>query len=201
MKIRKIVFSVIAVLLFASVAFASPLDTLKSTWEQSIERMTQTNRENAAWAPVWSRMERTSFGSSASATNLPVGYDPRGEILPFVKIVADNSGGRIRYETMGYSFHGAPIPLAIVGFPQAPKGPEEVGDRIIIRWQCAIHGNENDGSEASLIFLREVAQGKHDELLKDVVLLVSPTANPDGKNRQARFIADPYEDNPDLAGP
>jgi len=202
MKIRKIVFSVIAVLLFASVAFASPLDTLKSTWEQGAERWTEAQRLGNTSNGVWSRMQRpVGTGNSATEAALPAGYDPNGEILPFMKIVADHSGGRVRYETMGYSYHGVPIPLAIVGFPQAPKGPEDVGDRVIIRWQCAIHGNENDGSEAALIFLREVAQGKHDAILKNVVLLVTPAANPDGKNRQARFIADPYEDDPNLAGP
>ena len=194
---------VLSLLIFvASSAFAGPLDTLKTTWEQGAERWTEAQRTGNTTGGVWTRMQRpVGTGTTATETALPAGYDPNGEILPFVKIVANNSGGRIRYETMGYSFHGVPIPLAIVAVPKAPKGPEEVGERIVIRWQCAIHGNENDGSEASLIFLREVAQGKHDELLKDVVLLVTPAANPDGKNRQARFIADPYEDDPVAAGP
>ena len=189
---RKFLLALMFLVLMVSVAFASPLDNLKTTWEQSIERATQANRENAAWSPVWSRMQRTSFGTSASSTNLPEGYDPNGEILPFIKIVANNSGGRVRYETMGYSFQGVPIPLAIVGVPKAPKNPSEIGDRIVIRWQCSIHGGENDGAEASLIFLREAAQGKHDERLKDVVLLITPAANPDGKNAQTREIVDPY---------
>ena len=193
---KKFLLALMLLVFVVSAAYAeSPLDNLKTTWEQSIERATQANRENAAWSPVWTRMQRTSFGSSASATNLPNGYDPNGEIVPFMKIAAQNSGGRIRYEIMGYSALGVPIPVAIVGFPAAPKNPGDVGNRIKIRWQCSIHGNENDGSEASLIFLREVAQGKWDELLKDVVLLVSPTANPDGKNAQTRGFTDGEDPN------
>ena len=189
---KKCLFALMLVALIVSAAFASPLDNLKTTWEQGAERWTEAQRLGNTSSGVWTRMQRpVGTGTTATETHLPAGYDPNGEILPFMKIVANNSGGRVRYETMGISFHGVPIPLAVVGYPKAPKGPEEVGDRVIIRWQCAIHGNENDGSEAALIFLREVAQGKHDELLKNVVLLVTPSANPDGKNRQARFIADP----------
>ncbi|MCL1876153.1 MAG: SYNERG-CTERM sorting domain-containing protein [Synergistaceae bacterium] len=196
MKVTKMLLFVFALLLLvASFAYAGPLDNLKTTWEQSMERATQANRENAGWSPVWSRMERKLFAASASATALPNGYDPRGDILPFVKIVANNSGGRIRYETMGYSLRGVPIPLLIVGFPKAPKNPEEVGERIKIRWQCSIHGGENDGAEASLLFMREVAQGKWDDLLKDVVLFITPAANPDGKNAQTRTFANDSDPN------
>lgn len=196
MKItKKLLFVFVLLLLIASSAYAGVLDDLKTTWEQSMEKVTQANRENAGWNPVWSRMERKLFAASASATALPNGYDPRGDILPFVKIVANNSGGRIRYETMGYSLRGVPIPLLIVGFPKAPKNPEDVGDRIKIRWQCSIHGGENDGAEASLIFLREVAQGKWDSLLRDVVMFITPAANPDGKNAQTREFANGSDPN------
>jgi len=192
--VKKFLLALMLVALMASLACAaSPLDTLKTTWEQSIERMTQVQRENpSSSGTVWTRMQRKEFANSASATALPNGYDPNGEILPFMKIVANNSGGRIRYETMGYSYRGRPIPLAIVGYPKAPKNPEEVGNRIVIRWQCSIHGGENDGAEAALIFLREVAQGKWDSILGDVVLLVTPAANPDGKDYQTRELVNPY---------
>ena len=195
---KKFLIALMLLSLVVSAAYAadSPLDTLKTTWEQSIERATQLNRENAGWSPVWTRMERKNFAASASATALPNGYDPRGEILPFMKIVAENSGGRIRYETMGYTQRGVPMPVAIVGYPVAPKNPGEVGNRVKIRWQCSIHGGENDGAEASLIFLREVAQGKWDDLLKnDVVLLITPAANPDGKNAQTREYANGSDPN------
>ncbi|MCL2767808.1 MAG: hypothetical protein FWE49_03675, partial [Synergistaceae bacterium] len=180
---------------------ADPLDNLKSTWERWIENMTDYERVQnptlGAYAggstfehrSVYTRMNRVPGNATTTTqlqTTLLAGYPAEGEVLPFVKIVANNSGGRIRYETMGYSARGVPIPLLVVGIPKAPKNPKDVGDRIIVRWQCAIHGDEGDPTEASLKFLREAAQGKHDELLKDVVLLVTPTANPDGKNAWTR---------------
>ncbi|MDR1916949.1 MAG: hypothetical protein LBQ58_10285 [Synergistaceae bacterium] len=107
---------------------------------------------------------------------------PSQEVVDFVKTVADNSGGRIRYEDMGYTVYGKPLPLAIVGIPSAPRNPSEVGDRIVIHIQCNIHSGEIEGKEASLLFLREIAQGQHDALLKDVVLLVNSNFNPDGND-------------------
>ena len=104
------------------------------------------------------------------------------ETVDDVKLFAANSGGRIRYEDMGYTVYGRPLPLAIVGIPSAPKSPAEVGDRIVIHIQCNIHSGEIEGKEASLLILREIAQGKHDELLKDVVLLYNSNFNPDGND-------------------
>jgi hypothetical protein len=43
--------------------------------------------------------------------------------------------------------------------------------------------------------MREVAQGKWDELLRDVVLLITPAANPDGKNAQSRGFANGSDPN------
>lgn len=104
------------------------------------------------------------------------------EVVDYVKKVAANSEGRIRYEDMGYSVYGKPLPLAIVGVPQAPKSPAEVGNRIVIHIQCNIHSGEVEGKEASLILLREIAQGKWDDLLKDAVLLYNSNFNPDGND-------------------
>lgn len=104
------------------------------------------------------------------------------EVVDYVKLVAANSGGRIRYEDMAYTVNNRPLPLAIVGIPTAPKTPAEVGNRIVIHCQCNIHSGEVEGKEASLIWLREVAQGKWDELLKDIVLTVNSNFNPDGND-------------------
>ena|GEM_PF-2454939 len=209
---RKLLFAFLLVMFAASSVYAAPtyqgyalevlspksgphpLDSLKTTWEQSMERATEANRLNASWSPVWSRMERTivGTGTTGTQTELPAGFNPNGEILPFVKEVARQSGGRVRYEVAGYSYHGVEIPLSIVGFPKAPRNPSEIGDRIVIYWNCSIHGAENDGAEAALIFVREAAQGKWDDILKDAVVLIVHAANPDGKNAQARYLVDPY---------
>jgi hypothetical protein len=104
------------------------------------------------------------------------------EVVDFCKLVAENSEGRIRYEEMGVTVYGRPLPLAIVGVPFAPMTRAGAGDRIVIHIQCNIHSGEVEGKDGMLQFLREVALGQHDELLKDVVLLVNPNFNPDGND-------------------
>ena len=179
---------------------AVPLDSLKTTWERRVENLTTTELLSSNFNMWFTRTQREEgTGDTPTITHLPAGYPAEGEILPFVRIVAQNSGGRIRYETAGYTVLGTPIPLLIVGFPKAPEGPADIGNRIVVRWQGSIHGNEPEGKEAILIFLREAAQGKHDELLRDMVLLVNPTVNPDGVDLNTRTNSQNYDLNRDWA--
>ena len=121
------------------------------------------------------------------------------EVVDYVKLVAANSEGRIRYEDMGYTVYGRPLPLAIVGVPSAPASPADVGNRIVIHIQCNIHSGEVEGKEASLILLREIAQGQHDELLKDVVLLYNSNFSPDGNDFLGTWRAN-TQPSPELVG-
>ena len=47
---------------------------------------------------------------------------------------------------------------------------------------CNIHSGEVEGKEAMLIFAREVALGMHDDLLKDLVILLVPQYESDGND-------------------
>ena len=117
------------------------------------------------------------------------------EVVDHVKLCAANSNGRIRYEDMGYTVNGTPLPLAIVGVPVAPKSPADVGDRIVIHVQCNIHSGEVEGKEASLILLREIAEGKWDDLLSgDIVLTYNSNFNADGNDMLStwRTSSQPY---------
>jgi len=51
---------------------------------------------------------------------------------------------------------------------------------------CSQHGNEPSGKEAALIFARECAEGKHNDLFKHMNLLLLPTMNPDGNEAATR---------------
>ena len=201
---KKFLFAfMLLVFVVSSACAAGPLDNLKTTWERRVENYVAEGgviTDLPSMNNWFTRMQRSEgTGTSPTATLLPAGYPAEGEVLPFVKIVAQNSGGRIRYETIGYTVLGTPIPHLVVGIPKAPKGPEEIGNRIVVRWQGVIHGNEPEGKEAILIFLREAAQGKHDELLKNMVLLVNPTVNPDGVNANTRANSGNYDLNRDWA--
>jgi len=112
------------------------------------------------------------------------------EVVNYVKYVAANSNGRIRYEDMGYTVFDTPIPLAIVGVPTAPLTPADVGNRVVVHVQCNIHSGEVEGKEGSLAFLREIAEGKWDDLLSgDIVLTVNSNFNPDGNDMLSNWRA------------
>jgi len=126
---------------------------------------------------------------------------PRGcEIIQYTKDIAQASGGLIRYETAGFTLRATPMPMAIIGYPHAPQHPDEVGDRPVLWFLGSMHGGEPSGAEAALWFLREVAEGRHNDMLRNVVVFVFPAFNVDGRNDNYRnvvtggFSSDPNRD-------
>ncbi len=104
------------------------------------------------------------------------------EVIEFLEIVSENSDGRIILDTTSFKTDLRPIPVLIIS-DQAPASPAEVSDdKGVVFVNCNIHSGEVEGKEAMLIFAREVAQGKHDELLKDLVVIITPNVNPDGND-------------------
>jgi len=110
------------------------------------------------------------------------------EVIDFIEKVAAFSQNRIRVETLGYSAMGKRIIAFIAGKP-VPKDPSDVSPKkVVVYVNCNIHSGEVEGKEAALILAREIAQGRHDRLLRDVVLVVTPNISPDanddfGRNR------------------
>ena len=104
------------------------------------------------------------------------------EVYEFCKTVAENSNGRIIFKDSFTTELGTKIPYMILGNP-APADPTKVSpDKAVVYVNCNIHSGEIEGKEAMLIFAREVAQGKHDDLLKDLVVIICPNSSPDGND-------------------
>lgn len=105
------------------------------------------------------------------------------EVIEFCETVASQSDGRIILDTTTFQTEfGTPIPYMIVS-DKAPASPSEVPeDKGVVYVNCNIHSGEVEGKEAMLIFAREVAQGKHDDLLKDLVVIIVPNNSPDGND-------------------
>lgn len=104
------------------------------------------------------------------------------EVIDFCVQVAALSEGRIRVEYLGTTSGGRQIPMMVVGQP-APKDAAAVSaDKAIALVNCNIHSGEVEGKEAMLIFAREIAQGQHDDLLEDLVILIVPNMSPDGND-------------------
>jgi murein tripeptide amidase MpaA len=84
----------------------------------------------------------------------------------------------------GYSMEGRALPLAVVGRVRdaSAEAVRETG-RTVVYLQGNIHAGEVEGKEVLLMFLREVAQGRHAALLDSLVVLVAPILNADGNER------------------
>ena len=104
------------------------------------------------------------------------------EVIDFCTAVAKQSNGRIRVQNIGFSPMGKKMIVMIIGNP-APASPEKVAkDKVVCYLNNNIHSGEVEGKEASLILAREIAQGRHDDILKNVVIIINPNHNVDGND-------------------
>ncbi|HEX4498614.1 MAG TPA: M14 family metallopeptidase [Thermoanaerobaculia bacterium] len=88
----------------------------------------------------------------------------------------------------GTSQEGRPMPLVVVSRERAFTAPEarRLGKPIVLI-QNGIHAGEIEGKDASLLLLRDLAEGKHAAILDAVTLLVVPIYNVDGHERISPF--------------
>ncbi|MBX7183977.1 MAG: peptidase M14 [Vicinamibacteria bacterium] len=131
-------------------------------------------RAPAKAAPTWplTRPESTNYAETSR-------YD---EVVAFMKAMAAASPG-IHLTTYGYTFEGRPMPLAVIGAPDATAAAVLKTGKTRVFIQGNIHAGEVEGKEALLWLLRSIAKGERASWFKDVVLLVSPIYNADGNER------------------
>ncbi len=105
----------------------------------------------------------------------------------FLQEVAERSD-RVALEQIGTSVEGRPILLARIAHPVAPT-PEETAERPVVFFNCTVHGNEWTPRESCLKLIRDLAFTDDPALtvlLSEVVVLVNPTSNPDGRAADRR---------------
>jgi hypothetical protein len=90
----------------------------------------------------------------------------------------------IQLDTFGYTTEGRALPLAIVGkLDDASPAAIRASGRTVVYLQGNIHAGEVEGKETLLMLLRDLAQGRHAQLLDSLVLLIVPIYNADGNER------------------
>lgn len=90
---------------------------------------------------------------------------------------------RVRLETIGETYEGRPLHLVTVGYP-TPRDPDQIAESPSVLITCTIHGTEPAGREACLILLRQLAFSDEAwvrRILGRATILLTPTANPDGR--------------------
>ena len=128
------------------------------------------------------------------------------KLIEYMKVLASTSN-RISMEERGQTFEGRPLILLTITSPENHNNIEDirsqhvklidysqskalnVNDMPVVVYQgFSIHGNEPSGANSSLIlaYYLAAAEGNEiDELLKNTVILLDPSFNPDGLQRFA----------------
>ncbi|HMU47147.1 MAG TPA: M14 family metallopeptidase [Chitinophagaceae bacterium] len=131
-------------------------------------------------------------------------------LVNYMKAIAAAAPGRVKLETMGFTYEQRPQLLLIITSPKNQQRLEEIRQQhvkltdpsqsaslnidnmpIVIWIGHSIHGNEPSGANASMLtaYYLAAAQGKQiDELLDNVVILFDPSFNPDGLQRFSTWV-------------
>jgi hypothetical protein len=106
------------------------------------------------------------------------------EVLGFLQIV-DEASPLIHMTSYGTTHEGRMMPMAVVGtgLKDASAASVLASGKLRVHIQGNIHAGEVEGKEATLVLLRELAQGQHAEWLDSMVLLITPIFNADGNER------------------
>lgn len=107
------------------------------------------------------------------------------EVLAFLHAVEQlPCAKRLRRLSFGKTTEGRELPLVIVSEPPLADDREVMrSGKLRLLVNANIHAGEVEGKEAVLILLRELANGKHEDLLEHAVLFWVPNFNPDGNEK------------------
>jgi hypothetical protein len=102
----------------------------------------------------------------------------------------------VRLSEFGRSAEGRALPLVVVS-KERQFTPEKAAasGKPLVMIQNGIHAGEIDGKDACLILLRDMAQGRHTEILDAINLLIVPIYNVDGHERISPYNR-PNQDGP-----
>lgn len=131
-------------------------------------------------------------------------------LVNYMKAIAAAAPERVKLEMMGFTYEQRPQILLIITSPKNQQRLEEIRlqhiqltdpsksaslnieNMPIVVWiGHSIHGNEQSGTNASLLsaYYLAAAQGKQiDELLDNTVILFDPSFNPDGMQRFSTWV-------------
>ncbi len=130
------------------------------------------------------------------------------KLVMYMKVLAANSD-RITMEDRGKTFEDRPLLLLTITSPENHQNIEDIRQKhveltessganaqianmpIVVYQGFSIHGNEASGSNAALLlaYYLAAAEGTQiDTLLKNTVILLDPSFNPDGLQRFAGWV-------------
>ena len=105
------------------------------------------------------------------------------DVVAFLNELAKAAPRTIKLKTFGTTTEKRALPLVVVGASDpTPEAVRRTG-KLRVYIQGNIHGGEVEGKESAQMLLRDLAAGRHQDWLKNMVLLVAPIYNADGNER------------------
>lgn len=164
-----------------------------------------------------SAQERLESPSEFLGYELGSEWTPHHKILDYVRHAADHSP-LVRVEKYGETNEGRTLMLAYISAEQNMNRLEEirtdnlkriglskgeaVGNETAIIWlSYNVHGNEPSSSEAAMKTIYELARPANTRTkswLRDVVVIMDPVLNPDGRDRYVHWYKHTAGDEPNV---
>ena len=105
------------------------------------------------------------------------------DVFAFIDELKEQGDPRLWVGDFGTTPQGRLLPLLVLSAKQhfTPEAARRTGLPIVLI-VSGIHAGEVEGKEAALMFVRDVLQGRHGDLLDRVILVVVPLFNADGND-------------------
>lgn len=135
-------------------------------------------------------------------------FTPHYKIVNYFTYAANSVSGKMLLEQYGETYEGRPLLAAIISSEQNIRNiaeiqknnlrlsgllndkPTDVNMPTVVWLSYNVHGNEASSSEVAMKMLYELTSGKNSSLneqLKNVVVIIDPCLNPDGRDRYVNW--------------
>jgi len=139
---------------------------------------------------------------------LGVKFTPHHTVLDYFTKEAANNSNRIKLINYGTTNEGRQLIALFISTPENLKYLEEIrlnnlrnaklindgkvssiGKKSIVWLSYNVHGNETSGTEAALnTYYKLMTDKNFDVLLKDLIIIIDPCLNPDGRERYTNWL-------------
>ena len=105
------------------------------------------------------------------------------DVMAYLAALAARTDPRFHLTSFGTSPEGRELPLVVMSARgiTTPEASRAAGLPVVLVI-CNIHAGEVEGKEASLMLMRDLLGGSHDDLLAHLTLVIVPIFNPDGND-------------------
>jgi hypothetical protein len=119
------------------------------------------------------RAEATSFRETSL----------HADVMQFIRALDGRNDPRLYMKTFGVSPQGRELPLLILS-KDGVRTAEDArkSDRPVVLMMDGIHPGEVEGKEATLALVRDMLDGKQEDFLDSITLVIVPLFNPDGND-------------------